>query len=238
MTGDVFAGIGIPGVERIEGDDQLLAMIVSHPCSMRDGHELRPAPQALRVVRSAAIDLTAWKQHFDRMPLPNLQGRSGDDDTADSEDFYAALFEMRGRVPTTEINLDNRVACLSEEGVGFLHQRMGHADTRFAPRVADLVESCASPFAEAELAEEWNTQLLTRNGELDSLNRDEVLLRAAKDFDEVLSELRRAPSPNGKKQMQYRLRDDLGLPKKRPGVRREIAKIIKQRQAEDDQATV
>lgn len=227
MTGDVFKGVDIPGVEKADGDDALLAMVVSHPCSMRDGYRLNEALQALRVLRVPVIELAAWKHHYDRMPLPNLFNESGDDDVSDPDDSYAAIFELRGRVPTPEIRLEDRVACLSEEGVGFLHQRMGHADTRFAPRVGDLVAACAGPFVEAELADEWNTWLISVDG-LDSTKRDEVLLAAARDFDDVLGTLRERPVP-GKRPVQYRLRDDLSIPRKTPGARREILKIIRQR---------
>jgi len=138
------------------------------------------------------------------------------------------MFDLRGRVSTKGILLENRKACLSEEGVGFLHQRIGHADTRFAPRVSDLVAACASPFAETELAEEWN-MTVSDLVESDPVKRDEMLLNAAREFDEVLSALRQAPPVGGKKANGYRLRDDLGIPKKLPGARREIRRIIKQR---------
>ena len=77
MTGDVFAEIDIPGVENVEGGDQRFAIIVSHPCSMRDGYVIKPAIQAIRVVRAPVVELCDWKRHFDRMPLPNMLGKLG-----------------------------------------------------------------------------------------------------------------------------------------------------------------
>src|SRR5262245_52005011 len=106
------------------------------------------------------------------MPMPNLFRLHEADDVMNPDDSYAAIFELRGRVSTSRIPLDHRVACLSEEGVGYLHQRMGHADNRYAPRVADLVAACAPPFTETELAQEWNEALVTIDG-LDPAKRDE-----------------------------------------------------------------
>ncbi|MDQ7906893.1 hypothetical protein RB614_20480 [Phytohabitans sp. ZYX-F-186] len=226
MTGDVFEDVDIPGVEATDGDEARLAMVVSHPCSMRDGYKLREALQALRVIKYAAIELSGWKGHYDVMPLPNLYERGSDDEMVNPEDSYAAVFELRGRVETSAMHLDKRIACLSEEGVAYLHQRMNFSDTRFPPRTGDLVAACAGPFSEAELAEQWNqTYDLS---DLDEPKRDEVLATAAKEFDELLSQQREGQAEGRKKNM-YRLRDDLSSQRKAPGARREILRIIKQR---------
>lgn len=227
MTGDVFKDVDIPGVEKTDGDEARLAMVVSHPCSMRDGYKLKSGLQALRVLPSPPIELAAWKFHYDLMPLPNLM-EVAEDDTVNPDGAYVAKFDLRGRVAVAGIKLECRIACLSEEGVGFLHQRMGHADTRFAPHTADLVAACAGPFIEAELSEEWNRKILPPLDGLDSEKRDEVLAAGAKEFDELLGTLRESPVP-GKKAIQYRLRDDLSIPKKAPGARREVLRLIKQR---------
>jgi hypothetical protein len=225
MTGDVFSDINVPGVEDTDGDDERLAMVAVHPCSMRDGYTMKPALQVMRVLRTEVIELNAWRSHYDRMPLPNLFGRAGEDDVPDPDDSYAVIFDLRGRVRTTDLALEKRVACLSEEGVGFLHQRMGHCDTRYAARVADLMAACAAPFVEAELAEEWNRKVLDPDELVDPIKRDEHLAESAKNFDDVLSTLRTKPQM-GKKSTRYRLRDDLAVPRKTPAARREILKII------------
>jgi hypothetical protein len=229
ITGDVFMDVDIPGVEKVDGDDDRLAVIVSHPCSMRDGYVIKPAVQAIRVVRAPVVELSDWKRHYDRMPLPNLCGQSNDDAVLEPDDSYAAIFDLRGRVRSNAFALEKRRACLSEEGVGFLHQRMGHADNRYAPAVDDLVVACASPFAETELAEDWNSTIPDIES-VDAALRDKKLLDAAKEFDDVLSELREAPSAiPGRKPTKYRLRDDLGSIRKRAAARREILKMINER---------
>jgi hypothetical protein len=52
MTGDVFQGIAIPGVEDAESEEaaEQLAMITTHPCSMRDGAKLKSHVEVRRVV--------------------------------------------------------------------------------------------------------------------------------------------------------------------------------------------
>ncbi len=165
MTGDVFAGVDIPGCEAVAGDHEKLAIVVSHPCSMRQGHVLNERLQVVRVTRSDEIPLSMWpKGHYDKMPLPGLTDSSEteEDDATDegTGEFHAALLDLRGRVETAQLRLDERVACLSEEGVAFLHQRMGHNDTRHAPSVEDLMAACAPVFREADLAERWCEDLL------------------------------------------------------------------------------
>jgi hypothetical protein len=228
MTGDVFADVEIPGVEEAEGDQRHLAMLVSHPCSMREGAVLNVAVQVIRVVKASVIELSDWKRHYDRLPLPNMMNVSGDDRFLDADDSYAALFDLRGRVATKALRLEQRRACLSDEGIGFLHQRMGHADTRYAPRVDHLMISCALPFVETELEEEWNSTIPGVT-EAEPEKREEMLRVSAKEFDEVLSESRDAPAGPGKKSTKYRLRDDLGSVRKRTGARKEIMAMIKAR---------
>jgi hypothetical protein len=229
MTGDVFRDMDIPGIQEVDSDQPRLIMIVSHPCSMReDGYTLKAALQAICVRRAPAIELGAWKQHYDRMPLPNLFHLSQDDDVVNEDDSYAAFFDLRGRAKTSEMGLDARVACLSEEGVGYLHQRMGHADTRYAARVHDLVAACAAPFIEAELLEEWNLAADVEG--LDPSSRDKALLAAAKEFDGILAEVREKPAQtSGKNPIRYRLREDLAMPRKVPGARREVRRIMRER---------
>jgi len=240
MTGDIFVGIEIPGVEsvsipeveEVDGDKQKLAMIVSHPCSMREGCKLRPKLQVIRVVKTAkVIELKGWKNNFDRLPLPNLHGSELNDYAVDPSDFYMALYDYRGRVNSGDLKLRGRVACLTEEGVSLLHQRMGHYDTRYPARLSDLTAACAPPFAEAELEQEWN-EAFVETLSLSEDEQDEALAREGEEFERLLSDIRPIPSADGRKTVDRRLRDDLATANRSLNARRIFKKLLKARKEE------
>jgi hypothetical protein len=235
MTGDVFRDIDIPGVEEIDRDDGRLAIIVSHPCSMRSGPSMKDHVQVVRVIRCDPMNLEAWtKQFYDRLPLPDLtvvvdpDDVTGDDPEIElavrtQEGAHAALFDLRGRVESCELDLNKRIACLTEQGVALLHQRMAHYDTRYAPDVDELVTTCTAVFAEIELWEQWNEQLIDSGTLSDSAKLNEELDRVAHIFDSELSKRRAIPD---KKNGWYKLRDDLSIPKRHAAARREVLKIL------------
>jgi hypothetical protein len=229
MTGDVFSWVDIPGVEDLDGDDEKLAMIVTHPCSMRLGAVFKERQQVIRVIETTAIELPGWKGYFDRLPLPELRVDLDDELEEPPEDpaHYAALFEMRGKVPTDNLLLHRRIACLSEEGVAYLHQRMGHADTRYSPRIRDLMTACAGPFAEAELEQEWKERFI----EVPESHGEDRLLELIRcetaAFDEILSEQR--VHQQGRKTVKSSIREDLSNEQKKAYARREVHKIMRSR---------
>ncbi|MFI6537372.1 hypothetical protein ACIBHY_33315 [Nonomuraea sp. NPDC050547] len=237
VTGDVFADVEIPGVERVPGDDQQLAMIVSHPCSMRQGARLNDHVQVIRVVRREPIRLEEWpKRYYDLMPLPDLTVIVDPDDimsvdpeaelaVRSAEGAHAGFFELRGRVESPQLKVQSRIACLSEHGVGLLHQRMTHHDTRHSPRVEQLVQTCAAVFAEIELWELWNERLIPGDVLGCSDKLADELDRVAVMFDEALSAKR--PIVN-KKNGFYTLRGDLGIKKEEAKARRAIHRILEE----------
>lgn len=234
ITGDVFRSVDIPGVGHQDGDQERLAIVVSHPCSMRNGSRIKDHVQALRVVKAEPIKLEEWpKRYYDRMPLPDLtvvidpDDVSGDDPEADlaartDEGAHAALFEFRGCVKTEELHLDKRIASLTDQGIAFLHQRMAHDETRYAPSVDELVTVCAPVFAEIELWEQWNERLVDPSALSDPQKLQEELDRVGDLFDAELSQKR----PTGKKNGWYKLRNDLSIPKLHHKARREILRLL------------
>ncbi len=229
MTVDVFADVDIPGVEPWDGDEEKLAMVVAHPCAMREGPRLKSRLSVVRVVSCQEILLSEWpKRHFSLMPLPDLAGAAAEGEERESEPppavvHHAAIFELRGRVETSALDLAKRRACLTEEGVAYLHQRMCHNDTRHPPSVRELMTACAGVFAEIEQAEEWNEALIDAAVLAEPELLHAALERTALDFDAELTVKR----TYGKKQSS--LRDDLDDPTKRPNARRRIAALRKER---------
>jgi hypothetical protein len=235
MAGDVFRGVDIPGVGPQEGDSERLALVVSHPCSMRTGAKLKDHVHAVRAVKCEPIKLNEWpKRFYDRMPLPDLtiivdpDDISSDDPAAElelrtQEGAHAALFDLRGRVKSDQLRLDQRIACLTDLGVAFLHQRMSHFDTRYAPQVEELIAVCNPAFAEIELWEQWNERLVDPTALSDMMSLLSELEKVAEIFDAELSKRRRIPD---KRDAWYVLRDDLSTPKRYHAARREILKLL------------
>jgi hypothetical protein len=235
MTGDVFGNVQIPGVGDHDGDDQRLAIVVSHPCSMRQGAKVNDHVHMLRVLKHAPIPLEAWpKKYYRLMPLPDLtvivdpEDVSADDPEAElavrtSEGAHAAIFDLRGRVETSQLALESRIACLTEQGVAYLHQRMTHYDTRHAPEVEKLITTCTGIFAEIELWEQWNERLIPSSALSDPSELERELVRVGEQFDAILSQKRAIP---GKKNGWYTLRTDLNQPKTHFAARREIHRIL------------
>ena len=108
FTGDVYDQVTIPGIE----GPSTVAMILEHPCSMRR-HEgtLKPHILVAAVREHQPLGAKAWVTgHFAKMPLPNLTG---------DKILHVADFDLIGRMPTNELTVGTRIACLSDYGVKF-----------------------------------------------------------------------------------------------------------------------
>jgi hypothetical protein len=150
LTGDVYDHIEVPG---FPGDG--LAVVITHPCSMRtDGVHLAERLLMAKVSPAEPVALQAWRTgHFRRMPLPDL---------IDGES-HAAPFEQIGTVDSTDLLLENRVASMSTVGVNLLQQRLIFSLTRFKVPTAQLNETSAHVYEEADLLEEWATECAERD---------------------------------------------------------------------------
>ena len=162
MTGDVFADVEIPGVEGGAG----LALVLMHPCSMRDGAHLRDHLTMCAVRKGAPILPDHWLGNFGVMPLPDLVGDGGLK--------HRAVFELAGRVPAKSLDLATRTACLGPRGCGrrldplleqvrlfddrgivFLLQRLAFSNTRVAVDLETIHKSIEHVLEEANLLEQW-----------------------------------------------------------------------------------
>ena len=141
MTGDVFDDIAVPGLEGTG-----LAIILTHPCSMRvDGVNLARRLLVARVVASDPIPLRKWsKEHFKVMPLPGLLGI-----------HHSARFDEIGLIESSLTSPDSRKACMAPYGVHLLQQRFIWHLTRFLAPTHRLAEATEAVFEEADLQQEW-----------------------------------------------------------------------------------
>ena len=141
MTGDAFADVAVPGF-----DGAGLAIVLTHPCSMRvDGVNLAPRLLMARVAPSNPIPLHAWRDgHFRVMPLPDLLGS-----------HHSARFDEIGLVESSSLEQSSRMACMTPQGVHLLQQRFIWYLTRFLAPTHLLAEVTEAVFEEADLHEEW-----------------------------------------------------------------------------------
>lgn len=148
LTGDVFEDVLIPGV-----DDSGMAIVITHPCSMRrDGVNLTEKLLMAKVTPYQEVPFDSWEEgHFRVMPLPGLLGQP-----------HAARFLEIGLVPSDLLVATQRLACMSPFGINLLQQRLVWYLTRFAVPTHKLNEVCERVFIEADLLEEWVIESLDR----------------------------------------------------------------------------
>lgn len=141
LTGDVIAGVTIPGVEDGEG----LAFVAAHPCTMRRGPDLRSHVLMCRVnTFNGKITDDTWNKNFRVMPLPDLMGAD-----------HVATFELMGRVRTEAIDLSKRQACLSAEGITLFMQRLTFSFTRTEAPTETIHRALDPVLEEVDAMEEW-----------------------------------------------------------------------------------
>lgn len=197
FQGDVFDDVQIPGFD----DGPGLAMVITHACTMREGPALRTRLVVARVVPSNAIALP-WTGNFRTMPLPALIPGA-------APGHWALNFEDLGAVPSKDLDLTKRVACLDDRGIVLLQQRHAHHLTRYVVETEVLYEQSANVLAEAELLEAWLSAAPDDVGE----GYDERAAQEATEFDAFVGPLR----------------DDLKDPSRRASVRRSVHQEIRRR---------
>ncbi len=141
LTGDVFPGVTVPGA-----DGEGLAIVLTHPCSMRvDGVRLTKRLIMVRVAPGEEIRFNRWRTgYFKVMPLPGLTGA-----------HHSARFDEMGLVESAALPTTERVACMTPYGVNLLQQRFIWYLTRFLVPTYRLGEASDAVFEEADMEEEW-----------------------------------------------------------------------------------
>lgn len=137
LTGDVFPGVTVPGA-----DGEGLAIVLTHPCSMRvDGVRLTKRLIMVPVSPGEEIPFNRWRTgYFKVMPLPGLMGA-----------HYSARFDEMGLVNSAVLSATERVACMTPYGVNLMQQRFIWYLTRFLVPTHRLGEASE----EADMEEEW-----------------------------------------------------------------------------------
>ncbi len=122
--------------------------IVSHACSMRRGASFHNTQIVAPMQDHYVHD---WKGNYDWMPLPGAQ-------VPGLENPAACLRELRSEA-TTSLQAGKRIAIMADRGVHLLQQRMACHLIRVVIDVSELAEHSAPVLAEAELHEQWVSDL-------------------------------------------------------------------------------
>jgi hypothetical protein len=181
-TGDIFRGVPVPGSLEAETRHDL-TMVVAHPSAMRRGAKLEPRARAAPVIPITGLSRTKWARgHFNVFPLPQLHFVASENGFGVEERAWGAQLELSAPIDTTRLDVTQRVACLSPEGVHLLLQRLVHADTRASIRLDTLAGVFAPKLEEIELLETWQEELaapaIASGGQV-----ADTLARTAEEFD-------------------------------------------------------
>ena len=198
LQGDIFRATAT----NVDG----LAIILTHPCSMRAGYKMRPQQTLARIegIKPPATESQWRSKYLDYMPLPGLSHPSI------GNGYPAADFRLIATVASNDLRPEDRVAALSNAGILRLQQRLAHYMTRVVIDLPTLSEVCEAVLVEADLQEEW----------VDAATRGEehlagAMLEAEKEFQAFLDRDNR------------RLRDRLQEAHTRPDALREIRIAIR-----------
>lgn len=152
FTGDVFLDtvVGLPEGGEITID----ALIVQHPCALRtNGVDLNSRILVAEVRDFRLVQSNEWTGLYKRMPLPDLGGAE-----PEAEPRHRAAFFEELHVASSQ-RLGRRVASLSQFGVNLLLQRWVHHNTRVVVPTFTYQEQTSGVFEEAELVEDWCTEM-------------------------------------------------------------------------------
>lgn len=148
FTGDVFAGLQLPGsTGKVKARD---VAVLQHPCSMRtNGVDLARQVLVAEVSNRKELEEKDWSTgHFNLMPLPDLRPEKKSQ-TRHSAANFDNLYMVSPDV------LTSRIAALSPHGVNLLLQRWVHFSSRVVVPTDDFQKQTVSFYEEADLIEEW-----------------------------------------------------------------------------------
>ena len=113
FTGDVFEKVTVQslGCTRTK-----TVMMVQHPCALRsNGVDLQARLMVAEVRQHSVIPVEDWTGHVSKMPLPDLNPS-----VTTRNRHQAAFFDEPYLVGPDDLDLNKRVACLSQTGVNLL----------------------------------------------------------------------------------------------------------------------
>ncbi len=150
FTGDVFSKIEVQ-VQSPGETKRKSVIILQHPCALRtNGVELHPRLLVAEIRTHPLIPVEHWSRHISKMPLADLVPT-----VTSGKRHQAAFFDELYLVGPDQLDLQQRVACLSHLGVNLLFQRWVHHSSRVVVPAATYLEVSSPAYEEADLIEDW-----------------------------------------------------------------------------------
>lgn len=198
FTGDVFFGLTVESEEQTRN-----VLVLQHPCVIRKGVELTPKLLVAEVAPAALLPPSQWAENFFRQ-LPLAQLVAGE-----NPKHFAAFFDRHHLIKRKDLQLDHRVAVMSQRGVNLLMQRWVHHNSRMIVPTQEYQKVTSAQYEEADIIEEWCIDREDDKVALDS---------ATVEIDTWLTGDKGPTSPRA------RLED----PQQRSTVRREVRELLRQ----------
>ena len=165
FTGDIFRNIQV--YERQPAGKWLPrtinAIVLQHPCALRQGSILTQNILIAEIEPHPPVPSNEWKGRMRIMPLEGINFRDSPLGTepVQTEESFAACFTKLQVVDSSQLITGNRVACMSRLGINFLMQRWVNHNSRVVVETFVFDQEIAPVFEEADLLEEWITELLS-----------------------------------------------------------------------------
>ncbi|HZM55053.1 MAG TPA: hypothetical protein VFC03_08525 [Acidimicrobiales bacterium] len=143
FTGDVFFGVSVIGE-----DEPKDVLVLQHPCVIRRGLVLTPKLLVAEVRPEGLHRPSKWDRFPRQMPLAELVVEG-------TPTHYAAFFVDHQLVRPESLDIDQRVACMSQRGVNLLMQRWVHHNSRVIVPTYDYQDVTSPQYEESDIIEEW-----------------------------------------------------------------------------------
>ncbi len=164
-TGDVFSAVT---VRTTLGEEKTrLVAVLQHPCTMRNNGALRESLLVGRVRQFGVLPRSQWHTNEKLMPLPQVYPAK-----QSNQANQAVFFEELYLVHPNALQLDKRIACLSEMGTCLLLQRWIFQSSRLVVPTWQIAQSNEHVYAEADLIEMWCEEAKERGVPLDQATSD------------------------------------------------------------------
>lgn len=147
-----------------------LVQVVAHPCSMREGVNLRPRITVAPVEKHSRVGGSGWNGNLRIMPLAEL---------VDGEHHAASLVDVTG-APSELLHLDARIATLSDRGIFVLQQRIVKNATRFEVDIPSLAKATRPVLWEMHQQRDWVETVLDDESDwtIENLRVEEIAFDA------------------------------------------------------------
>ena len=143
FTGDVFFDVPVIGE-----DEPKNVLVLQHPCVIRRGLVLIPKVLVAEVRPEGVQRPSRWTHLPRQMPLAELvvDGRPA---------HYAGFFVDHQLVRAESLDINRRIACMSQRGVNLLLQRWVHHHSRVIVPTFNYQDVTSPQYEEADIIEEW-----------------------------------------------------------------------------------